>query len=367
MEFKDFFNLMKPVLGKERSYANLVRNLISMITKTDSALDPSQTLTDETLKSYANGKRTISSDFARSIIQEVDLENFLQSVNSNPPEVLEKLANSFKMADPGARPENIASITGEIFLDLLYKAAGEVVSTKPGLRKTPSKFYLLHRYGNLLLVENGGNCPYKGCGKVLYISNNNSAAAYFEVILIDEDEGESTDNLIALCPTCAQMYTLSHSDDDEAELIVTKMSLRDGLNARAALSDFGIETAISEVLDVLCVTNPVSLAPLNYEPKSVHDKIKNDDFLFLRKNITYVTQYYPFIDEQLKSYSREKKLNSEILSMQVKAAYIRTSESTKIQDEIYEKLVEWLMNLTRKRRVPCEIIISYFVQHCEVF
>lgn len=35
MEFNDFFNLMKPVLGKERSNAKLVRNLIAMITKTD--------------------------------------------------------------------------------------------------------------------------------------------------------------------------------------------------------------------------------------------------------------------------------------------------------------------------------------------
>ena len=31
----------------------------------------------------------------------------------------------------------------------------------------PSKYYLRHRYGNQLLVENKGNCPFKGCGKPL--------------------------------------------------------------------------------------------------------------------------------------------------------------------------------------------------------
>lgn len=87
----------------------------------------------------------------------------------------------------------------------------------------------------------------------------------------------------------------------------------------------------------------------------------------VRNNISNVTQYYPFIETQFKSFSREKKMNYERLSMQIRTAYLTATEKTSLQDEIYTSLVEWLMDITKKSRVSCEIIISFFVQKCEVF
>lgn len=37
------------------------------------------------------------------------------------------------------------------------------------------------------------------------------------------------------------------------------------------------------------------------------------------------------------------------------------------QDEIFEKMVDWLQDATHENRSSCEVIISYFIQKCEVF
>lgn len=365
MEFKDFFNLMKPVLGKERANSKLVRNLVAMITKTDGNVDPSQDQSDDTLKSYANGKRPLSPEYARGIIAEIEFQNFADSVNSNDEVIIEKLSDSFKQYDSTVTPDTVGTVAGNIFLEILYKVAGDDVDAQKSI--APSKYYLRHRYGNQLLVENKGCCPFKGCSKPLILSSNQSTQAYFDVIMIDDNDGKHPDNLIALCPECAQKYLLSHTEEDQSELFDIKASMQELLMARKSLSDVKIEESISEVLEILCMTDPNEITKLNYEPQSVRDKIYKNNYLLVRNNVSNVTQYYPFIEAQFKSFSREKKMNYDKLSMQIRVAYLTAAENTSIQDEIYNSLVEWLMGITKNPREACQIVISFFVQKCEVF
>lgn len=365
MEFKDFFNLMKPVLGKERANSKLVRNLVAMITKSDGHVDPAQDQSDDTLKSYASGKRPLSPEYARGIIAEVDFQNFIDSVYSNDEIIIEKLSDSFKPYDSTVTPDTVGTVTGNIFLELLYKVAGDDVEAQKSI--SPSKYYLRHKYGNQLLVENQGCCSYKGCGKPLILSSNHSTQAYFDVIMIDNSDKAQPANLLALCPECAQKYLLSHTDEEQCELFDIKASMQELLTAKKSLTNIKIEESVSEVLEILCTTDPSKITKLNYEPQSVRDKIYKKNYLLVRNNVSNVTQYYPFIESQFKSFSREKKIDYDILSMQIRSAYLTTIKNTSIQDEIYNSLVEWLMGVTKKPREACEIVISFFVQKCEVF
>jgi hypothetical protein len=365
MEFKDFFNLMKPVLGKERANSKLVRNLVSMITKTDGHIDPAQDQSDDTLKSYASGKRSLSPEYARGIIAEVDFQNFIDSVYSNDEAIIEKLSDSFRAYDSTVTPDTVGTVAGNIFLKILYRIAGDDVDAQKSI--SPSKYYLRHKYGNQLLVENKGTCPYRGCGKPLILSSNQSTKAYFDVVMIDNQDGDKLDNLISLCPECAQKYLLSHTEDDQNELFGIKDSMKELLMAKKSLSDIKIEESISEVLEVLCLTDPNEIAQLNYEPQSVRDKIYKKNYLLVRNNVSNVTQYYPFIEDQFKSLSREKKMNYDKLSMQMRMAYLTAAENTSVQKEIFDSLVDWLMGFTKNPREACEIVISFFVQKCEVF
>ena len=38
---------------------------------------------------------------------------------------------------------------------------------------------------------------------------------YYEVVVIDKNEEENADNLIALCPECANKYNSSRNQEDE--------------------------------------------------------------------------------------------------------------------------------------------------------
>ncbi|MBS5945060.1 MAG: HNH endonuclease [Peptoniphilus harei] len=366
MEFKDFFYLLKPVLGDYKSNADLIRNLIDMITKPNDILESSFLKSDSTLKAYANGSRKFPPDFARSIIDNIDVENFIDSINSHPEIVLQALSDEYNKL-PNTKKTNaddIATIIAEDFFNFLYSLASD--NSKSIQNPPPSSIFLKHIYGNQLLIENKGICSYRNCGKPLFIQNNNCTSPYFEVVPIEPDEGYDIDNLIALCPECANKH-LSSSDSDVDELLLAKMNQRDSLLATKKISDIPIEQEISEVLNALLNVTDDKLIPLSLEPVTVKNKLIGSPSIFIRKNLINVTQYFPFIEEQLKSLSREKRLNADMLSTQIRLAYITAKSGTNIKEEIYETLVEKIMRATNKTRDACEIVISYYIQKCEVF
>ena len=47
--------------------------------------------------------------------------------------------------------------------------------------------------------------------------------------------------------------------------------------------------------------------------------------------------------------------------------YVNLSEMGLSQNEIFEKMVDWLQDATHEDRGSCGVIISYFIQKCEVF
>ena len=53
--------------------------------------------------------------------------------------------------------------------------------------------------------------------------------------------------------------------------------------------------------------------------------------------------------------------------LQVRMTYINLSDMGLSQDKIFEKMVDWLQDATHEDRNSCEVIISYFIQKCEVF
>lgn len=134
-----------------------------------------------------------------------------------------------------------------------------------------------------------------------------------------------------------------------------------------SLSVLSIEKGIENILENLGAVDYRNLPRLNYDAVKVEDKTYKNDFLLIRKNIENVTSYFLFIDEKLKGMAKENRIHYEQLSMQVRMAYLEASKTLVGQAEIYESLVDWLHKKTKQRKESCEIMISYFVQKCEVF
>lgn len=365
VEFKDFFNLMKPML-KGRANATLVRELVSMITSLDSNIDPSRSQSDNTLKAYANGNRELSDEYARSILDCLDYRNFIESINSRDDALIGKFAESFAKIDSAVTEDNVGEKAADAFLKILYERAGDNSSQDlsiGNIKKHKLKYY----YGERLLIEAKGSCPNK-CGKPLYISSNRKTTPSYEIAIIDADNSmEDYENLIALCPECFSLHTLSPNEDDVEELLDIKNMLMDRELGDTSLSVLSIEKGIENILENLGAVDYRNLPRLNYDAVKVEDKIYKNDFLLIRKNIENVTSYFLFIDEKLKGMAKENRIHYEQLSMQVRMAYLEASKTLVGQAEIYESLVDWLHKKTKQRKESCEIMISYFVQKCEVF
>ena len=57
-----------------------------------------------------------------------------------------------------------------------------------------------------------------------------------------------------------------------------------------------------------------------------------------------------------------------MICSEVKAAYLSIKKMTDDQNIIFNKMVEWLKFKTQEiTNDACEIVISYFIQNCEVF
>ena len=57
-----------------------------------------------------------------------------------------------------------------------------------------------------------------------------------------------------------------------------------------------------------------------------------------------------------------------VLSAQIKACFQKLETATKNKTLIFTQLVDWLeLKTLATSREACEAIISFFIQHCEVF
>ena len=109
------------------------------------------------------------------------------------------------------------------------------------------------------------------------------------------------------------------------------------------------------------------MIPLNYDPVEVKRKIKRDNVPLFIKIQSSVNIYYLYVENLFQQLSKEGQLRFEPFSMQVKLNYWNLRDQGLSQSDIYYKLVDWLAKNTNESKEPCEVIISYFVQKCEVF
>ena len=92
---------------------------------------------------------------------------------------------------------------------------------------------------------------------------------------------------------------------------------------------------------------------------------KVSDKLLCEKVLSYVTQYFTFVRNEFKKLQPETAF--ELIACQFKQFFLQAEKSLIKQDQIFDQLVEWVANKTQASRVASEIVVSFFIQNCEVF
>ncbi|MDR0630507.1 MAG: HNH endonuclease, partial [Holosporales bacterium] len=182
------------------------------------------------------------------------------------------------------------------------------------------------------------------------------------------EDSESFENLIALCKDCHKKQDFHTKKEEYMRLYNKKQQLMCQTKALDEASVIQIEDEIEKVLQGLKDVDIERLVPLSYGVVSVDKKIAQENGLLLSNIRDKVVRYFPFVQETFRNIDRIGSLKFDIISTEIKLCFQKVNGSGLSQEEIFYNLVEWLKSKTQCQSTQaCEIIISFFVQNCEVF
>ncbi|GAA0123010.1 hypothetical protein UT300018_23270 [Clostridium faecium] len=373
MKFSDFANILYSILADGKKTDEFTQELFLNIV--DYSYDEDNIVENSalsTFKSYFNGTRSIS-QIAKKINTHIEPEIFVKYINEFPEGAISNLCNALIAYIPDINLYNTAEVCADMFKQILVDAANIKKNKKTTLIEIESGACALsdkikQRYGTRLLVESKGLCPNDNCCRPLYINANGQTDMNYEITQINPDlPPDSFANLIALCPDCSKKYLLAKDDGQMKRLEIIKKKLISEEETIEVLANTQVEDGVERVLRKISDAPITELIPLNYEPVRLREKILPENRVLYIKAKAYVAEYYPTVHGIFQQLSKERTLRFDPFCMQVKMNYINLRDKGRTQPEIFESLVEWLASNTNDRKDLCEIVISYFIQKCEVF
>ncbi len=372
MEFKDLFPILKKYLADGADVPYFFRDLMAMITTVTeqewgSSKDPSTQTKDSTLRTYA--KRGLSAKLSRAIVYRLTPEVLVKRINEREIAVRDLLAADLRGFDPSLTGENVAQKVAEWMVSIIQTAAGLVKQEElEKKQQLQTETELRGQYGYYLLNEVGHCCPFPGCGKSLTVSNDGKVADAFSVALIDKKKTPEVRNLLALCPQCYATYSI----DEDAKVVKELQGVKKLLEARAQslslIDDLPLEKGIVRAIAKIKKLNEKDLAEASLDPKEIKQKLNPADNIALYMTINlYVTTYFVKIREIMMNLDKRGEIDYEEVQDQMKAIYRRLKKAKKSSMDIFNEIVAKIHRVSLQEDTYCQIVVSYFVQSCEVF
>lgn len=179
---------------------------------------------------------------------------------------------------------------------------------------------------------------------------------------------EDFENKVALCLVCHQTQDFHTTVDEYNHLLNIKKRCLVQTALHDATNTLGIENEIDKIVDAMTNLLESDLAELNYEPVPIAKKFTSQELLLKVKTSGYVTSFYPYIRDAFRELDGKNGFHLQILSEQIRGAFLKMESISKDKTLIFSKIVEWIKNKTQSNSVEaCEAIVSFFVQNCEVF
>lgn len=206
-----------------------------------------------------------------------------------------------------------------------------------------------------LYTDTGGTCI--KCGRPLAVHRKATDVNYARVLTIDDQE-------LILCGDC-EKEILAATEEERKALFSEKEGLKNASIVRDAITRNEIEREVEEVLRQVSVLTESEDTKLKKSATPVENKITD---IGLRTDILNdVRPLYEGVNDILDRLAGESYLNVDMFAKNVRRMF-EDADGKMDQEEIYNLLVETLYNKTgHKYKRACRIIISYFVQRCEVF
>lgn len=209
-----------------------------------------------------------------------------------------------------------------------------------------------------LIAESGGECL--RCGrKIASFVGKNGVDYATRVKLTPEEDA-------VFCVDCARQWYAS-SQDELQRLLEKKKKFHIRSMAREAMSKHSLSTEIRNVLLAVSKMKASPETALKEKPTKVENKVQEEA---LKDMIRFrVTQRYNGVNKILYQLSGENKVVMDEHAKIIRRMYEDARDVKGLNQEgIFNELVNEICAQTGSdMRTPAEIVVSYFVQRCEVF
>lgn len=383
MLFTELMHAIHPHLMKDADVPSFTRNIIQMLctipeddwyTKKDPSSE--QSYKDESLRKFYNRGLTKKLATRMLAVGVLTKDNFVDSITHPERDdiVLDGLVDDvqpFCDVSTNVTTQNVAEVLFELFhKSLEYIVNPELENDRKIRQGEVFSSRAKGTFGSGLLDDCNYTCSMPLCGKHLQtVTPQNQTVADYEIISIDNSKGAKYENIIAVCHDCFQNYTLSHKKSDEKTLKTIKKLQADSRSTRQTLDDIDINKGINLVIENLTNAKPSELKELTYDPVSISGKIDEDKCYFLVNDIkNNVAKYYKYIERTMRNLSMKNIYSDDLIRAQMKESYKQLANNSKLTPEqIFAELSKRIQRITKQDIRFCYIVVSYFVQSCEVF
>jgi len=177
------------------------------------------------------------------------------------------------------------------------------------------------------------------------------------------------DNVIPLCLSCHGQFDNPRTVVEYKRLLEIKKRLIEKSRQEGLWSRYFIEEDIRRILTKLYSDNPIaSNLKIEYDPKTLDRKFDGTITLpTARKIKNNVSDYYPWLSQQMENLDKSNPEASQLISLQFKGFYVKQKQLGITQQAIFENIVRWVNQKVKPQSIDAaEIITSFFVQNCEV-
>lgn len=373
MEFKKLFSILRKYLADGNDVPTFFRELMAMITTVTeeewgTSKDPSASrLSDETIRSYV--KRNLPKKLALSIVYRLTPDRLTKRIKRLKKATRELLAADMNAYDSTITADNVGEKVTALLVEIIRISAG-LIPQDELMQQQQAKLALdlKSRYGDYLFGEASGYCPFPGCGRKLEVTAAGKSQRVYEVGLIDKGKEPKPDNLLAMCPQCHATYLLDNDKKPMKQLLTIKKMLSAHQQSAQLLDTLPLEKGIEGVISKIIKLKEKDLEGASLDPKEIKQKLDpaKDTAIYVLVN-GYVTAYFIKIRGIMMNLDKRGKIDYNEIQDQIHAMYKKLKKANKSHMEIFNEIVGRIHRITLQDEVYCQILVSYFIQSCEVF
>lgn len=179
---------------------------------------------------------------------------------------------------------------------------------------------------------------------------------------------EAFENKIALCKDCHDNQDYHTSKADYEKLLNIKKDCLIKTRLLEATFQTDLEKDIADIIEHITNIDEEIEAELNDLPVYVKNKFHPHERILKARVTSFITQYYPYVRDLFRNLNGKNDFNFRALCLRIKSCYVKLAGITDNKEYIFNAMVDMLIKKTgSKSTTACEIIISFFIQNCEVF